>query len=128
MYLIFNHLISLDMKNLKFLILAITLAFSTSLFANNGNDPIDDNKDISTVIYEKLTSKELNLVMGDETEAHISIKFRINKDNEIIVMRTSTKDEEMDGYIKRKLNHEILDSSNFKCDKAYFIKVKFLLL
>ncbi|MGK0391808.1 MAG: hypothetical protein ACI94Y_004575, partial [Maribacter sp.] len=49
------------MKNLKFLILAVTLAFSTSLFANNGNDPVDDNKDISTVIYEKLTSPDLNI-------------------------------------------------------------------
>jgi hypothetical protein len=116
------------MKNLKFLIIAVALAFSTSLFANTGNDPIDETKNISTIIYEKLTSQELNSVMGDEKEIDLSIKFRINKDNEIIVMKTSSKDEHMNRYIKEKLNHEILNSSSFKCDKAYFIKVKFQML
>ena len=116
------------MKNLKFLIIAIALVFSTSLFANNGDNPIGNNKSISTVLYEKLTTPELNSVMGDESEATISIKFRITENNEIIVMRTSTKDEKMDRYIKRKLNHEILNSSNFEYNKAYYIKVKFQIL
>ncbi|MGK0391809.1 MAG: hypothetical protein ACI94Y_004576 [Maribacter sp.] len=128
MYLIFNHLKSLDMKNLKFLILAVTLAFSTSLFANNGNDPVDDNKDISTVIYEKLTSPDLNIAMGNEKEVDVLIKCRVNRNNEIVVMGTNAEDEDMDGYIKGKLNYEILDVSGLQYDKMYFINVKFQIL
>jgi hypothetical protein len=116
------------MKNLKFLILAITLAFSTSLFANTGDNPVDGNEDISTVIYEKLTSQELNSVMGDEKESDIFIKFRVNKSNEIVVMGTDAKDEDMDRYIKRKLNYETLDVSNLQYNKTYSINVKFQLL
>jgi hypothetical protein len=116
------------MKNLKFLILAVTLAFSTSLFANNGNDPVDDNKDISTVIYEKLTSPDLNIAMGNEKEVDVLIKCRVNRNNEIVVMGTNAEDEDMDGYIKRKLNYEILDVSGLQYDKMYFINVKFQIL
>lgn len=116
------------MRNLKFLILAVTLAFSTSLFANTGTDPVDGSKSISTVIYEKLTSQELNSVMGDEKEADVFIKFRVNKSNEIVVMETNAKDKTMDRYIKRKLNYEILKTSNVQHDKAYYINVKFQML
>lgn len=113
------------MKNLKFLILAVTLAFSTSLFANTGDNPVDGNKKISTVIYEKLTSQDLGVVMGDEKEMDVFIKFRINKSNEIVVMETNAKDKDMDRYIKRKLNYEILKASNIQYDKSYFVNVKF---
>jgi hypothetical protein len=116
------------MKNLKFLILAITLAFSTSLFANNGNDPTDGNKNISTVISEKLTSPDLNTAMGDEKEVDILIKCRVNGNNEIVVIETNAKGKDMDRYIKNKLNYKVLKISNLQYKKAYLINVKFKML
>ena len=116
------------MKNLKFLILAITLAFSTSLFANNGDDPIDGNINIPAIISQKLTSPDLNNAMGNEKEVDVLIKCRVNSSNEIVVLETNAKGKKMDKYIKRKLNYETLNVSNLQYDKTYFINVKFQLL
>ena len=108
-------------KMLSYLLGLLVVSLSNPAFANDGEDPVE---------ISNLRSKIVKLVdapaLGDYgiSKAEVKLRFYMNKDNEIVVVETGTKNNYLDSFLKNRLNYQQIKGSNLK-PGIYNIKITF---
>ena len=59
----------------------------------------------------------------DDADLKGRILFTLNKDREILVLAVEADTEQMEDFIKFRLNHKKVDVSNWKAGKKYMVPV-----
>lgn len=112
------------MKTVKLLAGVIAFAFvsmSSTLYANDGNDPETISNLRSDIV--KLVEAP-NLGENGINSAEVKLKFYINKDQEIVVVDTGTENNYLDSFLKNRLNYHKVKDNNLK-PGIYNIKITF---
>ena len=94
------------MKNLKLLALALVIGTS-SLFAATVELPDVPVKQISMQISELFTETPDFAVIED---MKINVVFTFNSEGEVIVLKVDSKNKDVLNYIRKTLNHKMLDT------------------
>ncbi len=94
------------MKNLKLLALALIIGTS-SLFATSTDLPDVPVKQISMQISELFTETPDFVVFED---MKINVVFTFNSAGEVIVLKVDSKDKDVLNYIRKTLNHKMIDT------------------
>jgi len=108
------------MKNIT---LTLLFVFITSLgFANDNINADDINKSLRNKI-ETLLGNYQEVINAD---AEASVKFIINRAGQIVVLSVATKEQNLETYIKMKLNYKETSVKNVKFLETYTVPVKFI--
>lgn len=108
------------MKNLT---LSLAFVLMTSLgFANDNIGADDINKSLRTKI-ETLLGNYQEVINAN---AEASVKFIINRAGQIVVLSVETKEQNVENYIKMKLNYKETSIKNVKFLETYTVPVKFI--
>ena len=108
-------------KMLSCLLGLLVLSFTNPALANDGDDP---------EVISSLRSKIIKLVhspsLGEHgiSKAEAKLKFYINKENEIVVVDSGTKNNYLDGFLKNRLNYHQIKGTTLK-PGIYNIKITF---
>ncbi len=89
------------MKNLKIYLVAMLLTFGISASATTPTSGKDD-KDVTTQIAELLKNPEIKV----EKEIMAKVTFIVNDNNELVVINVDTQNENVDAFIKSRLNYK----------------------
>lgn len=110
------------MRNLKtiFTMLAISLA---TTFSTNASEktPSEITKEIRKEIISILGSK-ISLELKESSTAEIS--FLINNDNEIVIISVNSKIENLNAFVKQKLNYKKIALRGVKKGEVYKMPLK----
>ena len=108
------------MKILKTALLALSLLFVTSAFANKietTNSPEKASIEISTLLHNPDF-----LVIEDQT---VAIELVLNKNKEVVVMSVDCDRPEIYTFISDRLNRKVLETE-LEQGKVYTLTVKFV--
>jgi hypothetical protein len=110
------------MKTVKILMLAIAFTFTGLVSANNDPNPTvaEVTNSISSEIGKLLKNPKF-LVDKDITA---QVKVVINEDNELVVLSVVSENEELEGYIKGRLNYQELSVKLETGQKTYVVPVR----
>ncbi len=114
------------MKSIKILLVAVLIAFSNTVSANE-KTPGDDKVKVSVL------SKEIQKLLANpnfpvEQNFFVKVKLTVNNNNEIVVLSVDTEGdiETISTFIKSRLNYKKLISKTKK--KVYIVPVKMISL
>lgn len=107
------------MKKLAVVIFVFAMSV-TSAFANNDDKMRKKTSEVRTEVVKLLGNYDRTL---DET-LNTSIRFLINRKNEIIVLNVDSKDASLVSYVKRKLNYKKIKAANSSYMKVYRLPLK----
>lgn len=95
------------MKNLKIYAVALLLAVGTTVFANTTIPKKDSKKEVTvtTQIAELLKNPEMEI--KEDIEAKVT--FVVNDKKELVVINVDSKNENIDSFIKSRLNYKKID-------------------
>ncbi|TJY32848.1 hypothetical protein [Pontimicrobium aquaticum] len=109
------------MRQLKTLLLAVTLTFSSVLIAStNPEDPTSEFSKI-TVNIEKFL-KSPNFDVNHEMKANVTLT--LNKNNELVVLCVDSEDDKMEGFIKSRLNYKKVAGSYSTLKGKFIVPVR----
>jgi hypothetical protein len=109
------------MNTIKTLVLVTLITFSSQVSAFS-TIPGDDIKTISQQIEKFLNNSEMNIY----DEIIVTIKFKLNEDNKIILISNDSDHYEITKFIKTSLNLKEL-SIDKKSDKSFYsVPIRFL--
>ena len=109
------------MKNLKVLIAAITLTlFSTSTAFAITETTAKNN--LRTEMVSLLGDKS-NLELENET-LKANVSFMINEKNQVVILSVDSRNENIDTYVKSKLNYKKVKASGITKGKVYIMPLK----
>jgi len=124
MRFIFSQFKILIMKTLKSglvcFVLVLSFLFSTQVAAYN----VEDSNAGIKIELEKLV-KNSNLVENGLGNQDISVSFRINEQNEIVVIGMKSDSKYLKKHIYDKLNNQTIDLENYEVNTTYKVKFKF---
>lgn len=89
------------MKNLKILALLIVFAFTTVSFTTKENPKV--KKQLHDQIV-KILGKTTNVLFDSAAEAEVV--FTLNNKSEIVIISVNSENEDIDRYVKGKLNYQ----------------------
>ena len=108
------------MKTLKMLVLAVAIAFSSSVSANTNPIKKAEPNSITETVSKLLEKPDFQL--NEDTKAMVQIA--INQNNEMVVLSVDTEDEALEGFLKGRLNYKKVELQNAKEGKLYTIPVR----
>ena len=108
------------MKNLKLLVLALGI-FTINLTASNLN-PINPTDDLRVEIVDLIGSNYMESISADELEA--DVLFTVNSNKELIVLSVDTDNDQLESYLKAKLNYKKVQHRPSKNGEIYLLPVK----
>lgn len=106
-------------KTIKALLLVVTIAFSTALYAND-----KPTKDTSNSISEEIGQLLKNPGFTIEEDILANVKVFFNDDNEIVVLTVNSESEDIDSYIKSRLNYKELSKDINNKNRYYIVPVR----
>ena len=109
------------MKKLVTLIVVTLINFSA--FANNADKPVKAIKsELRTEIVKLLGKADFDYNKNIST----SIEFTINSKGEIIVLTVNSNNQDVDAYVKAKLNYRVITTDSKIAGKTYRMPLTFL--
>lgn len=106
------------MRQLKALLLAVTLTFSSVLFASaNPEKPSTAESSKITVKIERFL-KNPSFDVNYEMKANVTLT--LNKNNELVVLSVDSDDDKIGDFIKSRLNYRKI-SGSYETLKGKFI-------
>lgn len=108
------------MKNVKLFILALGL-FSLNLSAANLN-PVKPTDDLRFEMIDLIGSNFMDEMLEDQYAA--DVLFTVNAERELIVLSVDSENEELETYLKRKLNYKKVNHKSSKHGEIYLLPVK----
>jgi len=110
------------MRQLKTLLLAVTLTFSSVLMAStNPEKP-------STIESSKITLKIQRFLKSPsfdvDHEMKANVTLTLNKNNELVVLSVDSEDAKMENYIKSRLNYRKVSGSYQTLDGKFIVPVR----
>ena len=102
------------MRTLKMLLLIVSITFSS--IASADTNPVEDLK--KTNSSNQLISQTVSKLLEDSyvqlnADTKATVKLAVNKDGEIVVLYVETNNEDVEAYIKNRLNYK-----KVSCDMA----------
>jgi len=107
------------MRKISLVVIAAVLLSTGSIFANNPMDT-DPNRSIKTQVQKLLSGYALS----SEKDLSATILFTVNKDNEYVVLSVDTNNEELEYFVKSRLNYHKVETKDVKEGRRYTIPVK----
>lgn len=109
------------MKNLKLFVIAIAL-FSINATAADFH-PIKPTDELRVEIVDMIGSDFNNeMMIAEHNEANVL--FTVNSKKELIVLSVDTENEQLESYLKWKLNYKKVDYRPSKNGEIYLLPVK----
>jgi hypothetical protein len=111
------------MKKVSLMLVAALLLSTGSIFANDSKKDAKANK---TENLSQQITKILNSNSFDEKHNgyEAQVLFMLNSDQEIVVLSVDTDQEDLEGFIKSRLNYQEVDLNNFEEGKKYTVSVR----
>ena len=109
------------MNTIKTLILAILITFSSQVSAITDN-PVNDLELVSQQIESLLKDSETTIY----DDIVVTIKFEVNKNNQIILISNDSNNNDITKFIKTRLNLKDISIDKTSAYRFYSIPVKFL--
>ena len=106
------------MKKLKLLALALLIG-TASIFAANGDNPVEANKRIRSQIVDLLQTPEF----GVEKEINVMLTFTFSSAGEIVILNVDSKNQDVLNYLRGNLNYKKVKSPGER-DKLYTMPLK----
>lgn len=110
------------MKKL-FLSFALFAAFSTAVFANTGAPSAADTKEVRKEVVRLIQTPEL--AKNGIKSADVFIKFTVEDDGTINVLKVKTDNEYLKNFITEQLDEQQLDVKSATATTDYNIKIAF---
>ncbi|MGB7842723.1 MAG: hypothetical protein WBL21_08035 [Salinimicrobium sp.] len=107
------------MRRLKFMLVVFGVFLSTSSFSNSLNE-VKTSREPVEEIQKMLVNSDLII----EEEFTVTIIFKVTGDRRINIQAVHSENEEMNGYIKSRLQNKKLTGSNWFTEKIYELPVK----
>jgi hypothetical protein len=108
------------MKNIKFLLLAMAITFSSLLSANTENSDKNTPELIAAKIGKLL--EKPNFIIDQDITANVVIT--LNKNNEIVVLSVETENILLAPYIKSRLNYQSVPVNMNLKEKIFVVPVR----
>lgn len=108
------------MKKLKLFVLALGL-FTINMTAANLK-PINPTQELRTEIVDLIGSNYMDQIIADELEA--DVLFTVNSKKELIVLSVDTDNDQLESYLKSRLNYKKVDFRPGKNGEIYLLPVK----
>ena len=109
------------MKNLKLFVIALGL-FSFNIAAANFH-PIKPTDELRVEIVDMIGSDYIDeMMIANEYEANVL--FTVNSKKELIVLSVDTDNEQLESYLKWKLNYKKVNYRPSKNGEIYLLPVK----
>lgn len=108
------------MKNLKLFVLALGL-FTINLSAANLN-PIKPTDELRVEIVDLIGSNYMDEMVADQNEAHVL--FTVNSKRELIVLSVDSDNDQLESYLKGRLNYKKVNHRPSKNGEIYLLPVK----
>ncbi|MET1260022.1 MAG: hypothetical protein HRT65_10970 [Flavobacteriaceae bacterium] len=105
------------MRKISVICAVALMAFGT---ATANVQPEETTKKLSTQIHKMLETNSFDIV--DDLTANV--RFTINKEGEIVVLSVDTDDQDLEGFVKGRLNYQKVDITAFKEGKMYTVPVR----
>ena len=108
------------MKNLKLFVLALAL-FTINVSAANLN-PIKPTDELRIEIVDLIGSNYMNDMIAEQDQAEVL--FTVNSNKELIVLSVDTNNDQLESYLKAKLNYKKVHYRPSKNGEIYLLPVK----
>ena len=113
------------MKTIKSFLLVALIAFSSVLSASTN----PENAKKATSAEPNVITQEVGKLLQSpsfeiEKDIVASVTLTVNKNNEIVVLSVDTEDEVLEGFIKGRLNYNVLPSNTITKEKTFIVPVR----
>jgi hypothetical protein len=111
------------MKKVSLMLVAALLLSTGSIFANDSKKGEIPTKspNLSEQIGNYLNDNNLN----EKHQGHTAeVLFMLTDAEEIVVLSVDIEKEDLEGFIKGRLNYKVVDSGNYKAGKKYTLSVR----
>jgi len=111
------------MKKVSVMLVAALLLSTGSIFANNSKTEKKDPKtqNLSEQIGNYLSNNNFSKKYNGDTA---QVLFMLNDNKEIIVLSVDTEEDNLDAFIKGKLNYKQVEVANYEEGKKYTVSVR----
>jgi hypothetical protein len=108
------------MRKLSLVVVAAMLLATGNVLANDtkGENP---TRNLSNQISEMLSVNNFSIEHNDLTA---QVRFTLNADGEIVVLSVNTEFDEMESFVKTKLNYQKVNLIDVEEGKVYTIPVR----
>ena len=106
------------MKKLSLILLAVVLFIGTGISAATA-DLEKDKKTVSQEIGAFLKDANIDL----EADINATVTFMINDENEIVVLTVDTADDNIEKFIKSRLNYKKLQQNQLETGEEYQVPI-----
>lgn len=106
------------MKKLSLILFAFVLLFGTSI-STAAADLEKDKKTVSQELGAFLKDANFDL----ETDINATVTFLINDENEIVVLTVDTVDDDIERFIKSRLNYKKLLQNQLVAGEEYQVPI-----
>lgn len=108
------------MRKLSLVVVAAMLLGTGNLLAND-IDSFEPSKSLSLQISSMLSDNNFSEFEDDLTA---QVRFTLNNEGEIVVLSVSTDFDQMERFVKNRLNYQKVDLNNVEEGKVYTIPVR----
>ncbi|MFS4494554.1 hypothetical protein [Maribacter sp. 2308TA10-17] len=111
------------MKKVSVMLVAALLLSTGSIFANDSKKGVEPakNPNLSEQIGNYLNDNNFD----EEHQGYeAQVLFMLNDDKEIIVLSVDTDKEDLEGFIKSRLNYKEVDLNSYEAGKKYTVSVR----
>lgn len=108
------------MRKLSYVIVAAMLLSTGSILANT-TDLLEPNQGISEQIYKMLSD---NSFSEGECNSTAQVRFTLNDEGEIVVLSVETDSENLERFVKNRLNYKKIEISNVEEGKLFTVPVR----
>ena len=110
------------MRQLKALLLAVTLTFSSVLMAST--TPEKPSTTESSKITVKIERFLKNPSFDVDYEMKANVTLTLNKNNELVVLSVDSDDDKMENFIKSRLNYRKISGSYDTLNGKFIVPVR----
>lgn len=108
------------MRKLSLVVVAAMLLVTGNVLAND-TDGVKPTTSISTQISKMLSD---NSFSDESANLTAQVRFTLNSDGEIVVLSVDTDSEQLEGFVKSRLNYKKVDVDAIEEGKLYTVPVR----
>ncbi len=108
------------MRKISLVVVAAAMFAVGSVSANNNPTPSSSKSELASQIHKMLSDN--NFAIGDDLTA--DVRFMVNSDGEIVVISVDTTNNELEGFVKGRLNYKKVKSDGAVTGKTYTVPVR----
>lgn len=108
------------MKTIQIMLLAVTFTFSSMLSASTEPSKSEPSTAVSSEIQKLLKNPDFTF----KYDMTAQVKVVVNENNELVVLSIETENQELESFIKGRLNYKTLKVKLETGQKSYIVPVR----